>query len=455
MKARKLSWVAIAIAMSGCASVSRDAGIADVGAMTKAALGQPIQFRTGSKEDEQVDARVRSLLQAELTPESAIEVALLNNPGLQATFADLGVAQADLVQAGLLKNPTFGVSVRFPNQSGANIDNDFTIAQDLLDLFILPLRKRVAAQQLEQAKLRVGEAAIRLAGSVRQAYFNLAAAEQTTEMWSMKLEGQRATAEFSSKLREAGNIRELDLAMEIDSYESTRVSFARAQTAGVLARETFARLLGVWGSQLNFKTARLPELPPTELPVEHLEAIAMERRLDLQAARRELEALSYAASLQGSTRFFPAVQIGASTERESPEGVRVTGPTLSLELPIFDQGQARVARADALVRQSASRLAAMAITARSEVRSARDRLLAERSIVDHYRSQVMPRREKIVKLSQLQYNAMQIGLNVVLQAKQNQVNAYRDYIEAVRDYWVARSELELAIGVPLQGASQK
>ena len=455
MRARKLASLALAMAVSGCASVSREAGIADVGAMTKAALGQRIQFRTGSKEDEQVDARVRLLLQAELTSEAAVEVALLNNPGLQATFADLGIAQADLVQAGLLKNPTFGVSIRFPNRSGANIDNDFSIAQDLLDVFILPLRKRVAAQQFEQAKLRVGEAAIRLAGGVRQAYFNLAAAEQMSEMWSMLLEGQRVNAQFSSKLRVAGNIRELDLAMAIDAYESTRVSLARAQSEAVLARERFARLLGVWGAQLNFKTARLPELPPSDVPLEHLEATAMERRLDLIAARRELEALSYAASLQGSTRFFPAVQIGASTERESPEGVRVTGPTLSIELPIFDQGQARIARAEALVRQSESRLAELAVNARSEVRSARERLLAERGIVDHYRTQVMPRRERIVKLSQLQYNAMQIGLNVVLQAKQSEVNGYRDYIEAVRDYWLARSELELAIGMPLHLATHK
>ena len=455
MRARKTAWVALAIVGSGCASVSRDAGVADVGAMTKAGLGRPIQFRTGGKEDEQVDARVRSLLQAELTPESAVEVALLNNPGLQATFADLGIAQAELVQAGLLRNPTFGVSIRFPDKSGANIDNDFSITQDLLDAFVIPLRKRVAAQQFEHAKLRVGEAALRLAGDVREAYFNLAAAEQMSEMLSTILEAQRASAEFSSRLREAGNVRELDLAMEIDSYESARVSLARAQTEAVLAREKLARLLGVWGSQLNFKTAQLPELPPNEVPLEHLEATAIERRLDLLAARREVEALYYAASLQGSTRFFPAVQIGASTEKESPEGIRVTGPSLSLELPIFDQGQARVGRADALVRQSEARLAQLAVNARSEVRSARDRLLAERAIVDHFRTDVIPRREKIVKLSMLQYNAMQIGLNLVLQAKQSAVNAYRDYIEAVRDYWVSRSELELATGVPLQPAAAK
>ena len=453
MTSGKTAWVAIAI--TGCASVSREAGIADVGAMTKQGLGRPIQFRTGGKEDEQVDARVSSLLQAQLTPESAVEVALLNNPGLQATFADLGIAQADLVQAGLLRNPTFGASFRFPNRAGANVDNDFSITKDLLDFFVLPLRKRVAAQQFEQAKLRVGEAALRLAGEAREAYFTLAAAEQMAEMWGTILETQRAAADFSSKLREAGNVRALDLEMEIDSYETTRVNFARAQTEAVLARERFARLLGVWGAQLNFKTAQLPELPPGEVPLEHLETTAMERRLDVLAARHEVEGLSYAASLQGSTRFFPAVQVGASTEKESPEGVRVTGPSISLELPIFDQGQARIARAEALVRQSEARLAERAVNARSEVRSSRDRLLAERALVEHYRTVVIPRREKIVQLSLLQYNAMQIGLNLVLQAKQSEVNGYRAYIEAVRDYWIAKSQLELAIGVALQPAAAR
>jgi cobalt-zinc-cadmium efflux system outer membrane protein len=456
--AGKTAWIAIALAGAGCASVSRDAGIADVGAMAKQGLGRQIQFRTGGKEDGQVDARVKALLQEELTPESAVEIALLNNPALQVTFADLGIAQAELVQAGLLRNPTFGASAGFPSGSGSspsgsgansNVSFRFSLSQDLLDLLTLPLRKRVAGQQFEQAKLRVGDASLRLAGEAREAYFALAAAEQMGEMLGTIVEAQRASAEFSSKLREAGNVRALDLEMEIDAYETARATFARAQTEAVLARERFARILGVWGEQLKFKLALLPELPPGEAPLEHLETLALERRLDVQSARREVEAISYAASLQGSTRFFPAVQVGVDMEKD-PEGNRVIGPSLSLELPIFDQGQARAARVAALVRQSEARLAGQAVNARSEVRSARDRLLAERALVEHYRNEVIPRRVKVMQLSMLQYNAMQVGLNLVLQAKQREIDGYLNYIGAVRDYWIARSQLELAIGVPLQ-----
>ena len=218
-------------------------------------------------------------------------------------------------------------------------------------------------------------------------------------------------------------------------------------------REHLARLLGVFGPEAAFKTSEiLPELPGGEPALEGLESIAIERRLDLAAARAEREVVAGLLSTARGTRFLPGVQIGVATQRETPEGIRSTGPTLSLELPIFDQGQARLARLEAQARQAEARLDDLAVRVRSEVRSARNRLVQQRALVNFYRHSVLPLRERILKQTQFQYNAMQIGLSQLLNARQNQTNAYRDYVEGLRDYWMARSDLELAVGGQLAGS---
>ena len=95
------------IALNGCSTVRLDAGFDEVKASVEERSKAQIVWNSGSDLDRQVDEKVRSLLAGTLTAEQAVQVALLNNRELQAMYSDLGVAQSDLVQAGLLKNPPF------------------------------------------------------------------------------------------------------------------------------------------------------------------------------------------------------------------------------------------------------------------------------------------------------------------------------------------------------------
>jgi len=146
-----------------------------------------------------------------LDPEDAVEVALLRNQGLVAQYEQLGIAQADLVQAGLLTNPSFGARVRFPSGSGS-IDTEFSLAQDFLDLLTVPLRKKVAAAQLEATKARVGQAVLELTAQVRTAIVTLQAAQATAEVRRLILDAQAAAAELRRRQHAAGNVSDLDLA---------------------------------------------------------------------------------------------------------------------------------------------------------------------------------------------------------------------------------------------------
>jgi len=449
----KVSHLAVvALAAAGCASTSPRPAFEHVSKLVEERGGKPLHWDQGTPADAQVKAHVRDLLRGTLTPEGAVEVALLRNQGLVATYEELGIGQADLVQAGLLRNPTFGARVRFPTGTGFT-DTEFSVAEDFLGIFTLPLRKRLAATQLDASKARVGSAVLDLTAEVRGAFVGLQAAQATAKVRQLVFDAQQAAAELRRRQYAAGNVGDLELAQQEAFYQQAKLDIARAQTLVLEQRERVNRLLGLWGEEsTSWKVAdELPVLPAAEPALEHVESLAVARRLDLAAAHSEALALEQAASAAGITRFFPAVEVGVSTERDA-EGRRVTGPSVALELPLFDQGQARTARLAAQVRQARAREAELAVNVRAEVRALRTRLLATRGVVEHYRTVLLPLRERVVQHAQLRYNAMLLGVFQLLLARREQMDAYRDYLGSVRDYWTARADLERAAGGSLTGA---
>ena len=198
-------------------------------------------------------------------------------------------------------------------------------------------------------------------------------------------------------------------------------------------------------------SSRLPELPTNEIEQPHLESLAIEKRLDIGAARRVVQALDYALSLSKTTRWFGTVTVNVEAGRLRGSNRIALGPSVSLEVPLFDQRQAAIARLEAFKRKAENNLRALSIEARSDVRAARARVVTARGVVEEYGKVLVPLRENLVKFSQQQYDAMLLGVYQLLQAKQTEFDTYREYIEALRDYWVARSDLERAVGIRLGG----
>nr|WP_211193995.1 TolC family protein [Pyxidicoccus fallax] len=436
---------------SGCASIQKELGHAEVANLVEERLGRKTRWNQGTPEDAEVQRHLDTLLAGDLSSDRAVEVALLNNPALQATYEDLGVSQADMVQAGLLSNPTFSGSIGFPISGSGIWEHEFSLVQEFVDLFTLPLRKRVAQEQFMADTLRVAHEALATAAEVRKTFSEVQARQQLVELRRMVLQAAEAAAELATRQHEAGNITELELATEQAAAEEARLVLAQEELTLVEDREHLNRLLGLWGPRTRWTvSASLPALPEQETPLERLESLAIKQRLDIDAARKQAAMLWNALELARSTRFFGRVEVGVHTHQDA-DGPRLFGPTLSLELPIFDQRQALIARLESQHRQGERRLTELSVNARSEVRAARARLLSLRLVAERYQRVVLPLREKVVAQSQLQYNAMQIGLYQLLAAKREQVEAYRSYIEAVRDYWMARAELERLVGGRLPG----
>jgi cobalt-zinc-cadmium efflux system outer membrane protein len=431
--------------LAACASTSAAPAFRDTSQLVEARTGRRIFWNQGGAADEAVARQVRDLLGPTLSIDAAIQIALLNNKDLQALYEDLSIAQADLVQAGLLQNPTFsgGVTVPVVGQ-GEQTGFDVGVAQDFLGLLLLSARKKVAGAELEATKLRVGDAVLRTTFEVQSAYYTLLGAQQILDMRRTVLEAGDAGVALAEAQHAAGNTSDLDLVNERTLYEQLRTDVKRSEADLVIAREALTRLLGLWGMDAAFQVpSKLPEPPPAEAPLEHLEALAIGRRLDLASAHARTQALSHAAAMTKNYRFVGSSSVGVNFER-SPERYSAITPSASLQLPIFDQKRAPVARLDALVRQAQARESALAVDVRSEVRAARARLVSMRDVVDRYSKVVVPLREQVVSLSQEQYSAMLLSAYQLLAAKQNEVNAYREFIEALRDYWIARADLERA-----------
>ena len=439
---------------AGCAQVPKEAGFNEVKDLVEQRVDYRLHWNQETEADHEVEKAIEELLKNELTADAAVQIALLNNPNLQAVYEDLGITQADVVEAGLLENPVIFGQVRFPNRSEESNNYEFGITQNFLNILMQPARKKLSAIRFEQVKLQVADEVIQLVAEVRRTYYSALGARQVRDLRSEITSAARSSFELALRLHSAGNISALELARENAHFEQSRLELANSETALLDEREQLTRLMGFWGPQTNWQLPeQLPDIPISEISLERLESMAIESRLDLAAEKKAVEALAQALGITIDWRWIGHIEVGISRERET-DRTWVTGPALAIELPIFNQRQADIARLEAQLRRSQNRLTAQAIDIRSEVRSLKNRLIMQRNLIDHYRRTVLPLREQIVDLTLKKYNYMLTGAFDLLMAKQQEFEAYQKYLETVRDYWIIRTEMQRSLGGRLPGHMQ-
>jgi cobalt-zinc-cadmium efflux system outer membrane protein len=431
---------------AGCAQVPKEGGFNDVKDLVEQRVDYRLHWNQETQADQEVEKAIEALLKNELLPETAVQIALLNNPSLQAEYEDLGITQADVVEAGLLENPVLFGQARFPNKSGESTNYEFGITQNFLNILMLPARKKLSAIRFEQVKLQVADRVIQLSAEVQKSYFAAIGAKQIRNMRNEITLAAGNSFELAQRLHSAGNIGDLELATENAHFEQMRLELANSEIAILDAREQLTRLMGLWGHQTDWRLPeQLPDIPTNEISLEHLESMAIENRLDLAAEKKGVEALAQALGITIDWRWVGQIEVGISTERET-DRTWVTGPALAIELPIFNQRQADIARLESQLRRSQKRLTAQAIEIRSEVRSLRNHLVMQRNLIDHYRRTVLPLKKQIVDLTLKNYNYMLTGAFDLLVAKQQELEAYQKYIEAHRGYWIVRADMQRSLG---------
>jgi outer membrane protein, heavy metal efflux system len=449
--ARHVGLLAVLVFVSGCTSIAINAGFDDVRATVEERSAIKIFWNNGSDLDKDATEKLSSLLKGKLTAEQAVQVALLNNRDLQALYSELGIAQADLVQAGLLRNPIFDASVLFPVRGGGRPDLEMSVVMNFLDVFYVPLRRRVAVARFDEVKTQVTGAVLDFAARVRTAFFLHQANEQLLELRQTIVQALDASFEVARRLSDAGNMTDLDFATERALLETSKLALRSAEVTVRQSREEVSMLMGLWGRDTEWQgDERLPDIPERPLQTDDIERVALARSVDLLNARQRITVAGNQLGFNRSTALIPELHAGPSGERE--EGSWDVGPTLEFPIPLFDQGQARIGRTVAELRRAQQQYYALAIRIRGTARAIRDRMEGARDRALYYRDIMLPLRERIVNEAQLQYNAMQLSPFQLLRAKEQQIETGVAYIETLRDYWLARGDAGQLLSGRLPGS---
>ncbi len=439
---RLTATAASVVLLAGCASFSPDGGFGKVADLTTERTGQTALWQRSASETETVRVRVDELLKQPLTADSAVEIALLNNRGLQASFSELGIAESDLVRAGRLSNPSFSFS---HTSGGGIVEINRSLVFNVLGLLTMPLARQVGQQRFEQAQYQAALEAVSFAAETRTAFFNAVAAQDLVRYYVQVREAAEASNELARRMFQAGNFNKLAQMRQQAFYADATSQLARAQHQTVAERERLVRMLGLSGNQLSFKLPeRLPELPGTPAEPKDAEQTAMDKRLDVLMAKRSTDATAQSLGLTKATRFVNVLNVGYANKSQTGEKLQ-NGYVIELELPLFDFGSTRIAGAEATYMQSFNRSAEVAINARSEVRESYSAYRTAYDLAKHYRDEVLPLRKRISDENLLRYNGMLISVFELLADSRDQVMSVTSYVEALRDHWIAETNLQSAM----------
>ena len=444
---RLASGMSLLVFLSGCATFSPDGGMMPVALFAEDALQKEVAVIKTPEDAERLREAVQRLRRRVLTAENAVQIALLNNRGLQAAFNELAVAEAQMVGDSLPPNPTFSIS-RIAG-SGGSSEIERQVAMDILALATLPIRSEIAAKRFRQAQLRAMEETLRTAAETRRAYYRAVAARELSTLLSQAESTAKTTAELAMKLGETGSLNKLDQAREQAFYAETTAELATIRQEAASARERLTRLLGFWGTDVDFRLPdTLPAMParPSSLPAIEMDAVS--RRIDLQVARIELAALARSYGLTQATRFINLLEVaGISRTTKDPESpaFRERGIDVQLQIPIFDFGEVRVRQAESTYLQAVNRLTEKAVNVRSEARDAYRIYRTTYDIASHYQREIVPLRKIITEESQLRFSAMQIDVFALLQEARQRIAVLRAAIEAKRAFWLAKANLTVAV----------
>jgi outer membrane protein TolC len=449
------AWLALLLIgaawLAGCASFSTDGGFAPVQQTAKERLGKDVVWPRSEADRDTVDQRVAELLAAPLTMDAAVQVALLNNRGLRAGFQELGITEAERVQAGRLPNPgfSFGRLTR-----GSEVELEWGLHFNLARLLALPMVGRMEARRFEQVQGRVAMSVLALAADTRKAWVHALAAEESVRYMRQVKQVADASTELARRMEQVGNFNKLQRAREQGFSADAALNLARAEQAQRSSRERLIRLLGAWGEQTQFKLPdRLPDLPKEALDLPDIERVALAQRFDVQGARLDVAQTAKSLGLTRSTRFVNVLEAG-HLRNSSNEAPTQRGWEVGFELPLFDWGDARVARAEAVYLQAVDRAAETAVNARSEVREAYGAYRSAHDIARHHLDEIVPLRKQIADENLLRYNGMLIGVFELLADARAQIASVNAAIEAKRDFWLAQADLDMAlIGKPALSAA--
>ncbi|ASJ73710.1 TolC family protein [Granulosicoccus antarcticus] len=441
--------------LSGCATFDVNESIGWTNEEAATFTGGNLELaRTAGQRAARTEAAT-ALLAEPLTRDSAVQLALVNSPTIQALIARSWETGASAAQTGRIPNPVFSFE-RLVSDDSQTKDLERFIAFGLLDVLLLPMKKGVAERGMESARVKLTSDVVAEVTAVRQAWTQAVAAKQLVAFAEQVRTSADASAEMGRRLESVGNFSRLERARQQVFYADATMQLATTRHEAVVAREKLIRALGLDDRQLAMLKLpeRLPDLPAQPiLPGEATQTLG-DRRLDVRMAKASLDR---AARAQGITNItsFTDIEVGyRETKATGPEeSEELSGYEVEISLPLFDWGNMR---RDAMSAQTLAAGNEYAATLRNASSSLRETYSAYRTSFDlssFYRDEVVPLRTLISEENVMQYNGMLIGVFELLADSRTQTSSIMSAIEASEQFWMADAALQAAMmGRPMDAS---
>jgi len=461
--AKSLAAALVLLLAMGCAATSMKKQFAQVDAQVAARTGYDVAWLGVTEPQDAVSVRIGEILNHPLTADGAVQVALLNNRELQASFSEMGIEIGEYIQSGLLPNPVAEAAVRLRDDTRIIEGSVFA---NFLEILLIPLRRARQGAQLRAAQYRTIGEVIDLAAETRTAFWDYVAARQDAALAKDQTLSASGAYDMAVQLRAAGNIPLVFLQRQRARYERTKLDAAEAEMRTIESRERLNAQMGLWGKGTEWTTSeRLPDIPETEMALEHLESQAIQASVDLNITWYQMEAAARELGIRRVNAIIPQLKTGVDFERDldtqleivkhdlgdeteyelSEKGEKKTwfaGPAIQWEVPLFDQKQGKRAAARMEMRRRWELFTALAIDIRNAARLAAYRLEYNRKRAIFLEQVVVPVQHEVTLQSHLQYNAMFEGIFDLLHEKEQELETSRQYLEALRQYWETRTQLE-------------
>lgn len=428
--------------LSGCSTISQDEAFIQVNAKIDREDYRLI-WEKNSEDGKKIENSVQNMLKSPLDSINAVKIALINNRSLQSTYGELGLAQGELVQAGLLSNPILGYAI---GRDGAVTTRTLSVELPFLDMLLMPLRRSLSEIRFEEVKLRVGDEVLKMARDTKKSYIEACVTRDIRQLRDQMLDSLEAAAQLSARQYGAGNLSKRNYLRFQNAYSYARVEAFQARVDEVRSRERLNRLLGVFGVDTRYVLAKTTLALLVKKPeYNHLESLAIEKRLDIQAMKKEVEFAARAAGIVSDTRYINGLVLGLESEKVSGQSHKNTiGAAISV--PLFDMGQGRITQAKARYDQQLHKLYALSVDVRSGVREQYAQTQMAYTIADEHNRHIWPQSTQILEQTQLYYNGMLDGIYELLEDQRSEVKARMEAIRSIGEYHSMLSDLEYALG---------
>lgn len=434
----ELSAMLVALAAQACVPHSIREDIDRVSRHTRIQVDRRVAEPTIDHESAE---GVRRMLAQPLGAEEAVRIAIANNRSMRATLRELGVFRGRVIQAGTIANPSVEFDIRHPNDPAQPVQFDLAVEWDLTHSLLAPARANAARAELEAARHRAAASVIELGFRVRTAVYALQAAQARLALAARALDTFAAGRDAARALTESGNTLALDRATHEAAYESARITVAQIELDVLERREALQRLLSLHGEETQWALREpLPTVPERFEVEPDLERRAITASLSLAEQRSALEALARRTGITRAEGLIPDVSLDVHMEQDGQFWELGGGATV--RLPVFDRRQGELTSRESAFDAAMERYLGAAVDLRSHARSMRNRAVNAHARAWQYATVIVPARRRVMEQWMLQYNAMQVGVFALLQARRDELDAQLRAVDTAREFWTAKAALD-------------